>query len=204
MYKAVSTWMLAAGLLVALPVSAVTDNAKQELQQKLEQMNSLTAKFEQQVTADNGELLQQLSGELAIQRPNKMRWQTNPPDDTLMVASGDTVWYYNPFVEQVSLYQQQDAAANSPMLLLLTGSDEQWQGYSVQEPEPNQYLVTADTGGSELRLSFNDETLSRIGLQQPGGDVIELQLSEVVVNPALEQSLFTFDVPAGVDVDDQR
>ncbi|HAD48506.1 outer membrane lipoprotein carrier protein [Idiomarina aquatica] len=201
MLKVVST-LFAATLLNAIP--AVAADAKQELQQKLESMQSLQANFSQQVTADNGDVLQQLTGELTIQRPNKMRWKTNPPDDTLMIASGDTVWYYNPFVEQVTIYQQQDATANSPMLLLLTGSDEQWQGYQVTESAPNEYHIVSDTAESELNLGFTNDMLTDIELQQQGGDTITLELTDVAVNPSLERQLFTFDVPDGVDVDDQR
>jgi len=201
MLKVVST-LFAATLLNAAP--AVAADAKQELQQKLESMQSLQANFSQQVTADNGDVLQQLTGELTIQRPNKMRWKTNPPDDTLMIASGDTVWYYNPFVEQVTIYQQQDATANSPMLLLLTGSDEQWQGYQVTESAPNEYHIVSDTAESELNLGFTNDMLTDIELQQQGGDTITLELTDVAVNPSLERQLFTFDVPDGVDVDDQR
>ena len=201
MLKVVST-LFAATLLNAIP--AVAADAKQELQQKLESMQSLQANFSQQVTADNGDVLQQLTGELTIERPNKMRWKTNPPDDTLMIANGESVWYYNPFVEQVTVYQQQDATANSPMLLLLTGSDEQWQGYQVTESAPNQYHIVSITTESELNLGFTDDTLTDIQLQQQGGDTITLELTDVAVNPALERQLFTFDVPDGVDVDDQR
>lgn len=201
MLKVVST-LFAATLLNAIP--AVAADAKQELQQKLESMQSLQANFSQQVSADNGDVLQQLTGELTIQRPNKMRWKTNPPDDTLMIASGDTVWYYNPFVEQVTIYQQQDATANSPMLLLLTGSDEQWQGYQVTESAPNEYHIVSDTAESELNLGFTNDTLTDIELRQQGGDTITLELTDVAVNPSLERQLFTFDVPDGVDVDDQR
>ena len=74
MLKVVST-LFAATLLNAIP--AVAADAKQELQQKLESMQSLQANFSQQVSADNGDVLQQLTGELTIQRPNKMRWKTN-------------------------------------------------------------------------------------------------------------------------------
>lgn len=201
MLKVVST-LLTGALLNVMP--AVAADAKHELQQKLESMQSLQAEFSQEVTADNGDILQQLTGELTIQRPNQMRWKTNPPDDTLMIASGDTVWYYNPFVEQVTIYQQQDATANSPMLLLLTGSDEQWQGYDVSEPAANQYKVISANADSELLLSFSNDVLNGIVLQQQGGDTIELALQNVRVNPQLDNELFTFDVPDGVDVDDQR
>ncbi|MGM0526551.1 MAG: outer membrane lipoprotein chaperone LolA [Pseudomonadota bacterium] len=179
-------------------------SAKQQVQEKLAKMQSLSAEFSQTVTADNGDTLQQLTGELAIQRPNKLRWRTDPPDDTLMIASGDTVWYYNPFVEQVTLYRQDDAAADSPMLLLLTGSEDQWQDYQVSATAEDQYLVEQIEGNNSLQLTFSDDVLQQIRLQQEQGDTIELTLQDVAVNPSLEADMFHFDIPDGVDVDDQR
>ena len=49
-----------------------------------------------QVTMDqNGEVLQSLSGTLSVQRPGKMRWQTNPPYEQLVVSDGESVWVYD-------------------------------------------------------------------------------------------------------------
>lgn len=179
-------------------------DVKQALQQRLESMQSMTANFEQTVTADSGDVLQTLTGELSLQRPNKMRWKTNPPDDTLMIANGDTVWYYNPFVEQVTIYQQTDATQNSPMLLLMTGTTEQWSDYHVQQQADGTYQIDAKDGSSQLALDFNNGVLNHIYLQQAQGDSIELALSEVTLNDPLPSNVFEFDVPAGVDVDDQR
>ncbi|WP_404402800.1 outer membrane lipoprotein chaperone LolA [Idiomarina seosinensis] len=208
----VKTLLTAALVSSLLPVSAAVDaatadtelSARQELQNRLQQMQSLSADFTQTVTAANGETLQQLTGELAIKRPAQLLWQTDPPDDTLMIASGETVWYYNPFVEQVTLYHQSDIAANSPMLLLLTGTQEQWQDYQVSEPEADYYTVRDNEADSELRLRFDQQQLSSIWLRQQQGDIIEINLAEVQLNPQLSPDKFEFTVPDGVEVDDQR
>jgi len=194
-------------LIGATSIAFAQDNdasAKQQVQDKLAKMQSLSADFSQTVTANNGDMLQQLTGELTIQRPNKLRWRTDPPDDTLMIASGDTVWYYNPFVEQVTLYRQDDAAANSPMLLLLTGSEAQWQDYRVSVTGEDQYLVEQIEGSNSLQLTFADDVLQQIRLKQEQGDTIELSLQDVAINPSLKADMFHFDIPDGVDVDDQR
>ncbi|MGM0481974.1 MAG: outer membrane lipoprotein chaperone LolA [Pseudomonadota bacterium] len=200
--------MLSTLMPMATPVAAAPaeteSSAREALQNRLQQMHSLTAEFRQTVTAANGDPLQQLTGKLAIKRPDQMLWRTDPPDDTLMIASGETVWYYNPFVEQVTLYQQADIAANSPMLLLLTGTREQWQNYQVSQLEPGHYAVRNNEAGNELRLTFADQQLTTIWLQQQQGDVIEINLSQVQLNPQLAAEKFQFTVPEGVDVDDQR
>lgn len=207
--RLVTATMMTMTLGLSLPALAInesysTASTKAELQQRLAAMQNLTADFEQTVRSDNGDVLQQLTGELVIQRPNKMRWKTNPPDDTLMVANGESVWYYNPFVEQVTIYQQSDATANSPMLLLLTGTNEQWQNYQVTEQSKGTYQVTAIDGSRSLTLAFTDNTLSDIGLQQAQGDTIDIRLEQVQLNTGTPASTFEFSIPSGTDIDDQR
>lgn len=50
----------------------------------------------------DGETLVNGSGTVAVKRPNLFRWDTQKPDENLLVSDGKTVWYYNPFVEQVT------------------------------------------------------------------------------------------------------
>lgn len=199
--------VMAATVALSVTTSTVVvadDNAKQALQERLQQLRNLQASFQQTVTAPNGEQLQQIDGELTIQRPNQLRWKSKPPDDTLMVASGESVWYYNSFVEQVTIYQQSAVTGNNPMLLLLDANQAQWQQYQVTSDESGEYLLESASEGNKLALEFDDDVLQRITLQQSQGDTIDIHLSQVQMNQSLPEELFSFDVPAGVDVDDQR
>ncbi|PTB88796.1 outer membrane lipoprotein carrier protein LolA [Pseudidiomarina aestuarii] len=75
--------------------SMVAADERAALQERLQQISSMDATFSQQVTDGNGELVQQLHGRLALARPHFLYWQTDAPDETVMVADGDSLWYYN-------------------------------------------------------------------------------------------------------------
>lgn len=182
--------------------AADSESDKQELQKLLKQTQSLSAEFQQQVKDEQGAVLQTLSGSLKLKRPANLYWHTQTPDETVMVANGSKVWYYNPFVEQVTVYAQQDMVDNSPLLLVLDSNGKQWQNYKVHF-ENGRYFVEHVTNGSQLELAFTDEKLTEITMIQPQGERTELLLSDVVLNHAISDEQFIFDVPAGVDVDDQ-
>ncbi|SFR39972.1 outer membrane lipoprotein carrier protein [Pseudidiomarina maritima] len=195
--------------LLALPVMAA-DADRQALLTRLDGLTTLEADFSQEVTDSNGELVQQLHGHMALARPNLLHWQTDAPDETLMVADGQNLWYYNPFVEQVTVYAQADAVAQSPLLLLLDGDSQAWADYEVKA-EANSYalqpLPSADSTQS-LQLVFNEKgeaaQLQRIILDDGQGQISTIELENVKLNRVLSRELFKFEVPEGIDVDDQR
>ena len=89
-------------LTMALPSFA--QSVKQELQAKLAQLQPFSADFTQTVTSAEDKVLLTAQGNMQLQRPNQFRWHTVTPDEQLIVSNGETLWFYNPFVEQVSIY----------------------------------------------------------------------------------------------------
>lgn len=179
---------------------AATD--KHQLQQLLQHTQSLSAQFQQQVKDEQGQLLQSLSGTLKLKRPANLYWHTQRPDESVMVANGETVWYYNPFVEQVTIYSQSDMVDNSPLLLVLDSQGQRWEDYNVQR-EGGRYIVEQVDNGNRLELVFEQQVLKEITMVQPHGQRTELVLSQVSLNHAIDDGAFDFKVPKGVDVDDQ-
>lgn len=37
-----------------------------------------------------------------MKRPNLFNWHMTSPDESVLVSDGQTLWFYNPFVEQVT------------------------------------------------------------------------------------------------------
>ncbi len=195
--------VLAMVMAVSFNVFASGDESdKQALQSLLKQTQSLSAEFEQQVKDEQGEVLQTLSGTLKLKRPANLYWHTKKPDESVMVANGKKVWYYNPFVEQVTIYAQQDMVDGSPLLLVLDSNGNQWQNYNVNFSD-NRYFVEHETNGNKLELTFTDEKLTEITMVQAQGERTELMLNNVALNEIISDEQFVFDVPADVDVDDQ-
>ncbi|HET8816141.1 MAG TPA: outer membrane lipoprotein chaperone LolA [Pseudidiomarina sp.] len=195
------------GLLSTFP-SVVTADERAALLERLQQIRHLDATFSQQVTDNAGELVQQLHGRLALARPHFLYWQTDAPDETVMIADGDSLWYYNPFVEQVTVTDQTDTMEQSPLLLLLDDSAAAWQDYIVKQEGDSfalQPLPGADSMQSlQLVFAAQSPVIQTIILDDGQGQISTIELSEVTVNGELEPSLFEFTIPAGVDVDDQR
>lgn len=206
-----ATVAAASAVIMLSTTPAVASEAdRQALLKRLDDLTTLAADFSQQVTDMNGELVQQLHGNMALARPNLLHWQTDAPDETVMIADGQNLWYYNPFVEQVTIYSQANAVAQSPLLLLLDGETDAWKNYNVKA-EGNSFALQPKPGAEtsqSLQLVFAEGSqaaeLTRIILDDGQGQISTINLDNVKLNQALDPKLFQFTVPTGVDVDDQR
>lgn len=185
------------------------DNSKLELMTKLAKIEFFSADFHQKIFDEAGNELQQGSGLLSVSKPNLVNWQTTLPDESLIVSDGENLWFYDPFVEQVSVYTLESAIANTPILLITSNDEKLWQDYRVTQLTEHRYLITANNENSRvksLELTFSEDVnkveLSAFNILDATGQLSVITLTHQHKRP--NASLFTFAVPEGVYLDDQR
>ncbi|KAE8178082.1 outer membrane lipoprotein chaperone LolA [Photobacterium carnosum] len=204
MKKLIMSMLVAAPMLVASSAWAATP--QQALSSRLDKVNAFSANFTQKVTSPDGEVLVNGTGDLSIKRPNLFRWKTKTPDESLLVSDGKTVWYYSPFVEQVTAMWLKDATEQTPFVLLTRNSASDWSKYNVAQLVDTFTLTPKDKTSSMDKFVV---TVSKAG-DVRNFSVVETdgQRSQYVLSdfkrtiPAA--SLFTFTPPKGVELDDQR
>lgn len=194
-----------------LETAVVQADAKSKLMKKLANLHHFSANFSQQVVSESGEVLAQSSGELAISKPNLANWHTQMPDELAIVSDGKDVWFYNPWIEQVSVYALSAAIAKTPILLLTSKDKSLWQQYEVTQLANNDsFVISANDINSQIKsltLVFDNESsgqLSQFSFLDATGQLSNITLSDFNAVQKPEPSLFTFDVPEGVQIDDQR
>ena len=209
------------------------EDSKKVLREKLADFSFFSANFTQKVVSEAGELLEESSGELAISKPNLANWHTLEPDELAIVSDGSDVWFYNPWIEQVSVYSLSAAIAKTPILLLTSKDESLWQQYTVtQENIPqeshtqeknsktkvsqldNNFVIKAIDPNSQIKsltLTFSTITqedqassLSQFSFLDATGQVSHIKLSNFDAQKVPDSSLFDFSVPEGVQIDDQR
>lgn len=179
---------------------------KQELSERLSLNKGFSAEFNQVVNDADGKLLSEGKGQVDISRPSLFRWETFAPDDNLIVSDGKTVWYYSPFVEQVSIYNQDQAAGQTPFVLLTRNDPEDWEQYDVLQDGNIFSLrpVAVDSTQGLFHITIDNKgKVMGFDIREQDGQETHFTFNNVkLVTPA--RSLFTFKVPEGVEIDDQR
>ncbi|WP_088328411.1 outer membrane lipoprotein chaperone LolA [Lacimicrobium sp. SS2-24] len=194
-------------LVSPLMVAAETDDAASALKQRLGQLHSFEAKFKQQVTDLQGEVLQVADGMLQLSQPNNMVWKLLPPDETKLIADGETVWHIDPFVEQVVAFDQDQAIENNPLILLAQPDSDHWQSFVITQPQPQQFVITSlseDSQIASLTLKFEQQQLVELVMVDRQQQRTLMTFSEIRQNSDLDPALFRFSLPPGYDLDDQR
>ncbi|MFQ3198782.1 MAG: outer membrane lipoprotein carrier protein [Paraglaciecola sp.] len=189
-----------------LTFAAQAADATQSLKNRLGNLHSFQAKFTQRVTDANGEVLQEAKGNIVLQQPNRLFWQLDAPYESVMIADGQTLWNVDPFVEQVVAVEQAQAVKNNPLILLTQPHSDAWGGFNVSRQE-NTFIiqtVQADSPITRLTLNFQGEALVALSMQDSQQQTSMLEFSDAKQNQTIADSIFTFKLPQGFDLDDQR
>ena len=199
-------WFITCGIVLGMMSSTAWADARSDLQSRLGKINSFSASFEQTVTGPSGAAIQQGEGKLAVTRPNLFRWEAKTPDESLLVTAGKTLWFFNPFVEQVTISNLKDATSNTPFVLLTRNNPSDWAKYNITQKGDQFTLKPIKSDGNMKQF---DLTVTPAGVIK-GFSVVEMdgQKSQTVLNrfstSAVSKSQFSFTVPKGVEIDDQR
>lgn len=193
--------------LVLLIVScSALATPKEELLARLTMTQGFSAKFEQIVKDADGLVLSEGTGRVDIRRPSLFRWETLAPDENLIVSDGTTVWYYSPFIEQVSIYNQDQTTAQTPFVLLTRNDPNDWQRYDVAQEGDVFTLrnVAVDSNQGTYHIVIDDKGQVRaFDVREQDGQVTHFVFSQVNAKTP-GKAMFTFKVPEGVEIDDQR
>ena len=203
-----SLMLALAGMLVFAPGATVADGSqgRLRLEQFLNQMTTFRAHFEQRLFDEYGGLLETATGEVAISKPGKFRWEYQQPYGQLIVTDGKTLWVYDIDLEQVSINPFTHGGAGSPAELLV-GEVDLEQDYLIAES-------IGDDGTVWVSLTPHDETAQYnvidIGLDDAGiramklhdnlNQLTEIHFDEIVRDGEIGGEYFDFVPPPGVDV----
>ena len=190
-------------IALMFPVSSYAATASEDLISALTKLHSFKADFVQSVLDGRGSIIQKSSGQMALQRPGKFRWETQKPGQQLVIADGKKVWFYDIDLQQVTVQKQQTTQPNSPALLLNGEPIKLAKDYIITQPANGIYQLKPKQTNSMfniIELGFQNNNLNIIRLQDSFGQITTVQFKNVDNNPNLPARLFQFVLPKGVDV----
>ena len=191
-----------------------TQNAIKDLQQLLSKVKSFTSRFVQEAQNGQGKVLQSIKGKMDVAKPGKLRWQTEGVYEQLVISDGKSLWIYDQDLEQVSIKNMDNRLAETPALLL--GGDvsaiETDFIVSQQHSDSQKVFILQPKDTTQLfdslEISFNkhseQQELQRMIIRDASGQVTEIRFSDAINNPKLNDNIFSFDIPKGIDVIDGR
>lgn len=169
-------------------------------------MQTYEADFEQELWSADQRLLEEASGTLALQRPNRFRWNYERPMEQLLVTDGERLWMYDVELGQVTVAPLEDGASASPAMLL-SGDEAVRESFNVVGDFSFDGLdwvrlepTLPGTDFTAVLIGFRADALERLELIDGLEQVTRIEFSNAKVNLELDEELFEFEPPPGVDV----
>ncbi|MDW7746705.1 outer membrane lipoprotein chaperone LolA [Halomonas sp.] len=193
-------------MTLAVPMSALASEGAERLADILEPLQTYVADFEQQILDGSGQRLQEARGRMWLSRPGKFRWEVDAPYEQLVISAGEEVTLYDPDLEQATVQALDQRVTHTPALLLSGSADELTGSYDVtrrQQGSSETFTLVPkdpDTLFEELQMTFRGEALDLLQMTDSTGQRTAIEFDNVRMNEPLDDSRFTFEIPAGTDV----
>ncbi|MGW8246915.1 MAG: outer membrane lipoprotein chaperone LolA [Acidiferrobacterales bacterium] len=201
MKKFVSVWVVA---LLCAPLTAMSTN--DPLQRFFNDVYSYQATFKQVVLDEGLNTLQESSGTLWIERPNKFRWDYEIPFKQHIIGDGKQIWVYDEELEQVTVRQMKGALGYTPAILLAGGGNltDNFTLKKLSKQGKLQWMEMIpkknDGGFEDIRLGFEGNILRQLEMVDGFGQTTRITMSNNRENNKIRDSLFHFTPPKGVSV----
>ncbi len=199
---------LTAGSLVVIAMLswAPEVQAANDLQRFFDDVQSYTAKFSQVVLDESFNLLQESSGTLWIQRPDKFRWDYDIPFEQHIVGDGERIWVHDVELQQVTVRRVSGGLGATPALLL-AGRGKLDENFSVNslglqgQLEWTQLIPKNKDGGyEEIRIGFENGRIRILEMIDSFGQTTRIALRDANENAEINAGKFVFEPPPGTDV----
>jgi outer membrane lipoprotein carrier protein len=182
----------------------------EQIQRHYETITSFQAEFVQELRVAASRESEERRGLLFYQQPGLIRWETQAPEEELLVVGPKEVWNYFAQEGTAYRYSSSEVLDSSMILRILSGQARLDQDFLVEED------LVAENGWRKLRLVprnpepnlveaaiwVDEQTflLRRLLVVDFFGNTNQITLHDLRLNPALDPALFTFTPPEGVMV----
>lgn len=205
-----------AALLIALfcagpaAATATHDDAAAHLTALLDDLDTVQSRFEQITMNAENRIIQENNGRLWVQSPNQFRVETTSPFAQTLVSDGEDFWSFDKDLAQVVIRTLDQDFAEVPVLLLGGRSSDVVDTYDVtlyESEEGTHFVLTPKDSGAvfeTMTLTMREARPRRIEISDSLGQRTRIDFSDVVVGEPIDADQFTLEIPADVDVIDDR
>jgi len=190
---------------VVFSLSASAANGPEKLRLFLNDLTTLSAKFEQSVLDVENGTSGRFQGTLHVSRPGKFLWDYFEPTPKQILADGDTVYIIDEDLEQITYISQERALKGTPASILIKQGniEDRFEIIDIGESQNMAWveLIPKDQDSQFVRvlLAFLGDNLRRMEMTDQLGQITRFQFYDIERNPELDKDLFKFNQRQGFD-----
>ncbi|MGH1537860.1 MAG: outer membrane lipoprotein chaperone LolA [Gammaproteobacteria bacterium] len=188
----------------SLPVLA--SDATQRLDKFFSEVDSFKGQFIQTVYDEDNEIIQESSGDVALNKPGRFRWQYTKPYPQLILADGEYLWIYDEDLLQASAKPIDSALGNAP-IMLLTNVRPLTDDFEIKDADLKDGLnwveltpLVQDTEFLKIYIGLNEDGVKKMELQDHFSQRTVIEFVDLETNVSFMDDQFKFSAPEGVDI----
>ncbi len=173
-------------------------------------VGGVTAGFTQTSTLEAMDVTDTAEGRLWIRRPGQMRWEYTAPEPQTIVSDGTRMWIYRPEDRQVMVGAAPSFFGEGKGAGFLSDIGQLRQQFDISlSPDSSDsrhrlilvpHRKQPDLVRVELEISPEQFTIEAITTFNAYGDKTRIDLHQVTFHDALDDALFHFEIPQGVEI----
>lgn len=194
--------ILLTGLGVFLSSQVLADN---ELQIYVNQLKTFSANFEQIQPEEDLFKLNKATGYFKLQRPGKLQWIYQKPDQQKIVVDGANLWVQDDDLEQVTVRPINDVKGDIPLSWLLydekiesrfkiikSGSASGMQWFNLT-PKQATYFQSIEIG-------LDKGQMKEVWMYQSADNITKVRFKNIKENQPISPNEFSMSVPENYDL----
>lgn len=169
-----------------------------------------SARFHQFSTLKAMEIVDTASGSIIVKRPGMMRWTYEVPEKQIIVSDGQHLWVYRPQDNQVMVGKAPTFFGNGKgagFLSDLTSLQKQFEISREKDTPAGDYRLnlkprekSQEITGIHLIVTKETFDITEIITVNLYEDETRIKLSDIRFQDEIDDTIFSFDIPDGVDV----
>lgn len=180
-----------------------------KLNELLNNLDTFKADFNQKIYSENGNVVDEVTGEIAIKKPGKFYWNVTEPFEQKLIADGKYLWQYDVDLEQATVRNLNEALGSTPAEILsgrVADIEKQYQiSFSEKLGIESFRLIPKEEGQFEyIILEFRQGVLIELVLKDTLAQTTKVIFKNAQFGLALPDTLFLMELPKGIDIVDSR
>lgn len=190
---------------------AVADDLSAEIQKTYDSIKTFSADFTQILTNAASKEQDIRSGKIIFKQPSLLRWESVKPEPELLIVGESIVWDYFPEDELALKYRTKQLFNSKTMIKFISGQAKLEEDFVVENQGEDNGLIKLkllplepETG---MVLAFvwiepERKMMSKVLVVDFYGNGNEVSMINIKIDPDVDDSMFQFTPPEGVNVED--
>jgi outer membrane lipoprotein carrier protein len=173
--------------------------AKSSFNDFFENLETLKANFIQENININEQLVEKSTGFLILKRPNQLYWETQQPNNQILIVNKNALLVYDVDLEQAS-EQSAQKFQSSPLYWLLQNKKDQQPKFIITRNNMDWFSINDPQGNFEKVLfGFKNKKLLLIKLLNAQGTLF-IKFKDIEINSKIDEAIFNLKLPEDVDI----